>query len=187
MTNRPDIFTNVHKGIRRALFETCLALGTAPDDAVPPALRSQLRTVLHFVHHHGENEDVLLLPLLSDVAPGVHARIRNAHAVIEDALTDLGGRIDNADATELYVQSCSFAALYLEHMREEEMEIENEIRAVLTPQQLQEFGRRSVARTSPADARVMLTWMLPAMQRRDADELLAHLPPDLQCELRALV
>jgi hypothetical protein len=29
MTTTPDIFTNVHKGIRRALFEACLALGRA--------------------------------------------------------------------------------------------------------------------------------------------------------------
>lgn len=187
MPNRPDIFTNVHKGIRRALFDTCVALGKAPEDAVSAALRSQLRTVLHFVRHHGENEDVLLLPMLADTAPTVHARMRDAHAQIDNALRELEGRVDAGGATELYHRSCEFASRYLEHMREEELELEPRIRTALSPVQLQEFGRGSVARTAPADARVMLTWMLPAMQPADAHELLARLPADLQRELSALV
>ena len=183
MPNRPDIFTNVHKGIRRALFETCIALGSAPEDAVPAALRAQLRGVLHFVRHHGENEDLLLLPMLVDTAPGVHARMRDAHTRIDNTLREFDGRIDDGGATELCHRSCDLASLYLEHMREEELELEPQIRRVLSAVQLLEFGRGSVARTAPADARSMLTWMLPAMQPAEARELLAQLPEALQREV----
>lgn len=184
--SRPDIFTNVHKGIRRALFETCLALGRAPEDAVPAALRSQLHEVLHFIRHHGENEDVLLLPMLVDTAPTVHARMREGHARIEHALRDLESRVNTAGASELYHCSCELAALYLEHMREEELELEPQIRSAVSVEQLHEVGRGSVARTAPADARVMLTWMLLAMPSGEANELLARLPADLQRELARL-
>lgn len=187
MTDRPDLFTNVHKGIRSALFQTCALLGSAPDDAVPPALRAQLHDVLHFIRHHGENEDVLLLPMLATSAPAVQARMRDAHAEIEVAIRTLEASIDEGSATELYQCTCAFVARYLDHMHEEEVELEPKIRAVLSVEQLQELGRGSVARTPPADARVMLAWMLPAMQPADARNLMAQLPTALQRELRPLI
>lgn len=187
MTNRPDLFANVHKGIRHALFETCIALGKVADDTVPAALRTQLHSVLHFVRHHGENEDVLLLPMLSTTVPAVEARMREAHAEIEAALLTLEGRVDHGGAAELYNRSCELTARYLEHMREEELELEPQIRAALTAEQLQDFSRGSVARTPAGDARMMLAWMLPAMPPPDASELIARLPADLQRELRAMI
>lgn len=183
MTKPPDLFTNVHKGIRRALFETCIALGRVPDDVLPGALRGQLRGVIQFVRHHGENEDLLLLPLFADTAPTVQARMREEHAEIEAALAALERRVDAGSAVELYHSACELTARYLEHMREEELQLEPQIRAVLTTEQLQDFGRGSVARTSPHDAQMMLAWMLPAMCPLDADALLARLPSDLQREM----
>jgi hypothetical protein len=71
MTNtEPALFTDVHKGIRRALFAACVSLGSAEGDAErEAAARTQLGEALHFVAHHGENEDLLLLPLLRERAP----------------------------------------------------------------------------------------------------------------------
>jgi hemerythrin-like domain-containing protein len=185
MTNRPDLFTNVHKGIRRALFETSISLGKAPGGVVPAPLRTQVRGVLHFVRHHGENEDILLLPMLAETAPAVQQRMRQAHAEIESALHALESTLDHDDAAELYHRICDFAARYLDHMREEELELEPQIRAVLSAEQIQEFGRGSVARTAAEDARAMLSWMLAAMRPNDASELIARLPQALQSELGA--
>ena len=184
MTTQVDLFTNVHKGIRSALFETCVALGKTPDDAVPSALRTQLRNVLHFIRHHGENEDLLLLPILEKAAPTVRARMREAHGEIETAILTLEARADHASATELYHRTCELASRYLEHMREEELELEPQVRQVLTIEQLESVARGSVARTAPADARVMLAWMLPAMHPADAREMMARLPEALRQELR---
>lgn len=187
MTQRPDLFTNVHKGIRRALFETCIALGKLSDEVVPDPLRAQLREVLHFVRHHGDNEDLLLLPMLAEAAPAVYQRIREAHARIEVTLHALEASLAHAGAAELYHRTCELTAHYLEHLREEELELEPQIRALLSPEQLQEFGKGSVARTPPDEARAMLAWMLPAMPSREAGELFARLPAPLQRELGALV
>jgi hypothetical protein len=187
MSNRPDLFTNVHKGIRRALFETCIALGKNPDGDLPAALSAQLSGVIHFVRHHGENEDVLLLPRLAEAAPAVEARMRAAHAEIEAALKALEASILHDGAAALYHRACEFTARYLEHMREEELELEPQIREALSAEQIDAVGRGSVARTAPDQAHAMLTWMLSAMRPLDAEELIARLPPGLQRELRGLV
>lgn len=183
----PDLWTSVHKGIRRALFQTCMALGKVPDDHVPAALRAQLRSVLHFVRHHGENEDLLLLPMIADALPAVHARMRGAHAEIEAALRGLEDRVDHGRGTELYQRACELTARYLDHMRDEEEEFEPQIRATLCTEQLEGVGRGSVARTPLADARAMLGWMLPAMRPADARAFIGRLPPDLAREMRALL
>lgn len=186
-TNAPDIFTNVHKGIRRALFSACTALGRAGDDAARgAAARSVLAEVLRFVAHHGENEDLLLVPRLRSRAPAVAERIERAHHGVGEALAALAAAVEAMPLARLYAEACGFLALYLEHMREEEQELEPAIRAVLSPEELEGFGRESVARTAPTDQRMMLGWMLPAMTQADVDAFLGRLPPGLAATLRPL-
>lgn len=183
----PDLFTNVHKGIRQALFSACLALGRCGDDPKrQDTTRTRLREALRFVAHHGENEDLLLLPLLAQHTPEIFQRIHAAHVRVQAALDALTAALDTATTTILYAQTCSFIALYLEHMHEEEHALEPAIRRALSIEQLGEFGRRSVERTAPADQRMMLSWMLPAMTESDAAKFLDRLPPSLAEELRPL-
>lgn len=180
----PDIFTNVHKGIRRALFESCLALGCAGHDAARgSAARALLRDALHFIAHHGENEDVLLLPMLQQRAPAVAERIAAAHTSMNRAVATLERSVDTSSIDRLYHYACSFTALYLEHMREEELELEPTIRAALSNEELTDAGARSVARTSPADQRLMLGFMLAAMPCADVEALCARLPAAVREQL----
>ncbi|HEX4461796.1 MAG TPA: hemerythrin domain-containing protein, partial [Polyangia bacterium] len=165
-TNAPDIFTNVHKGIRQALFAATTALGRAgADDERLDAARAVLRRALRFVAHHGDNEDVLLLPLLAHAAPAVHARMTAAHAALHEPLAALEASLEVASSAALYARAADFVARYLDHMHEEEHALEPQIRAALTVDQLAQFGRDSVARTAPADQRMMIAFMLPAMPR----------------------
>lgn len=186
-TENPDIFTNVHKGLRRALFFACTELGRAGDDeARGDAARVVLAEVLRFVAHHGDNEDLLLLPRLRERAPGVVERIERAHARVGEALAALVAGALTAPLPALYEGTCGFVALYLEHMREEEQELEPAIRAALSVEELAGFGRESVERTAPADQRMMLGWMLPAMTRADVDAFLGRLPAPMAQQLRPL-
>jgi hypothetical protein len=185
---RPDLFRNVHKGIRRALFDVCLALGRAGDDAPADArLRGVLRDVMHFVAHHGDNEDVLLVPILRRANPALAARMEAAHAPISAALELLVAAIDREPFEALHLRVAAFTALYLAHMDDEERVLEPEIVAALSLGELVEFGRGAVERTAPHDQRAMLGWMLPAMTKVDVDAFLARVPPGLASELRALV
>lgn len=186
-TIAPDIFTNVHKGIRNALFAACTALGRAGDDeARGAAARAVLHDALRFVAHHGENEDLLLVPLLRERAPEVWMRIQQAHARVNEELVALAAAVDAEQPHELYARTCEFLALYLEHMREEEHELEPAIRAALSVEALAGFGRQSVERTAPADQQMMLAWMLPAMTPADVEAFFARLPPESAERLRPL-
>jgi hypothetical protein len=179
-----DLFTNVHKGIRRALFAACTALGRADGDPErETAARALLAQALRFVAHHGENEDVLLLPLVRDRAPDVFAAMTTAHAALDEARAALSAE---APTSALYLAACAFTARYVAHMDDEEQQLEPRIRRVLTVQETIDFGRRSVERTAPADQRMMLGWMLPAMTRSDAAAFLGRLPPAVASELRGL-
>jgi hypothetical protein len=184
-TAQPDLFSNVHKGIRRALFAACASLGRADGDtAREAAARAALAEALHFVAHHGENEDLLLLPLLRERAPQIFARMNSAHSALDEARAAL---TTHQPIASLYLAACAFTSQYLAHMDDEERVFEPTIRAVLSAEQAVAFGRRSVERTAPADQRMMLGWMLPAMTRLDADAFLARVPPALAAELTGLV
>jgi hypothetical protein len=184
-TAQPDLFSNVHKGIRRALFAACASLGRADGDTAREGLaRAALAEALHFVAHHGENEDLLLLPLLRERAPQIFARLNSAHAALDEARAAL--TVHQPIAT-LYLAACGFTSQYLAHMDDEERVFEPAIRAVLSADEAIAFGRRSVERTAPADQRMMLGWMLPAMTRLDADAFLGRVPPALAAQLRLLV
>jgi hypothetical protein len=185
---RPDIFDNVHKGIRKALFDLCSALGRAGDDPVAGAdARRRAHEVVHFLRHHGENEELLLVPLLADRAPDAHARMVNDHAHVQEAIDRFATAIDHEGTFVLYHEACTLTAAYLEHMRVEELELLPRIAAVLTPAECGAFSRESVARTAPADQRMMLGYMLSAMSRADADALIGRIPPAVADALRPLV
>jgi hypothetical protein len=183
MTKHPDLYSNVHKGIRSALFSACAALGRARGDRERETeAKAALTDALRFVAHHGENEDVLLLPLLRERAADVFATMTKDHAAL-DAERERLGAIESVDA--LYLAACAFTARYLAHMDAEERELEEQIRAVVTVEELTTFARMSVQRTAPADQRLMLGFMIPAMASSDAVEILGRLPPALADELRA--
>jgi Hemerythrin HHE cation binding domain len=183
-TSQPDLFTNVHKGIRRALFASCAALGRAAGDgAREAAARLLLADALHFVAHHGENEDILLLPMLRERAPQVYAGMTEAHTALDVARAAL---TFDQPTPDLYLAACAFASQYLAHLDDEERVYESTIRAILSLDEALAFGRRSVERTAPADQRMMLGWMLPSMTTVDAAAFLDRLPAALANELRAL-
>ncbi len=188
MTNpHPDIFRAVHKGIRAALFAACSALGRAAGDAAREAdARAALAEALHFVAHHGENEDLLLLPLLDAHTPDVAAAMRAAHGGLEGRIRALRRDAPGAPLDELEARTAELVARYLDHMRDEELAWEPAIRAALPVGALAGFGRESVARTAPHDQRMMLGWMLRAMTPAEAAELLARLPPALAESMRPL-
>lgn len=184
-TAQPDLYSNVHKGIRHALFTACTALGRATGDASREgAARALLTDALRFVGHHGENEDVLLLPLLRERAPAIFAAMNEEHSSL-DALREALLRVESTE--DLYRASCAFTARYLAHLDEEEQVLEAKIRAVVSTDEMLAFARESVQRTAPADQKMMLGWMVPALPRDAANALLARVPASVADELRSAV
>jgi hypothetical protein len=182
----PDIFTNVHKGLRKALFDLVLALGRAdplPERSQPE--RSLAREVMRFVRHHGDNEDVLLLPLLATHAPALLARMEHAHGEIERDIAAFEALIDDAETTTLHHAAAHFTARYLDHMHFEEVELEPAIRAAVPVGELAAFGPASVARTPEHERPMMLRYVMPAIPRAMALAQLDKMPEALAAQLRA--
>lgn len=185
MTDRPDVFTRVHQGIRRALFDasTALVRSEGHPDAEVAALQL-LDDALLLVIRHGENEDALLLPLLDLRAPEVAHRMRAAHQGIEQELHDLKA-LRTRGASDLYLRLSLFIAHYLEHMAEEELELEPRIRAAISDAELAAESQRAVMRVDPAERIRMLRLMLPALPLSAARTLLEKLPGDVAREVAA--
>jgi hypothetical protein len=184
---KPDIFGNVHKGIRKALCDACVALGRAAGDPQrEQTAKAILRDALRFVAHHGENEDLLLLPLLATRAPQLGETIERAHQQLEIQRSALSRALERGAGSEVYLDACAFTSAYFDHMREEEQLHDPAIRAVLSEDELGEFARKSVERTTPPDQRMMLGYMLPAMARADAEAFLGKISPGLAEELLSL-
>jgi hypothetical protein len=184
----PDLFVNVHKGLRKALFDLVLALGRA--EASPPASaaeRALARQVVGFLRVHGENEDVLIVPLLQDRAPDVVRRIARAHDEVAAELAAFERLIDRAPSPDLFHAACHFTAFYLEHMRLEEVELERPIRDALSEEEAAAIGPRSMARTPEALRIEALGFMLAAMPTAEAEGLLGKLPAPVAAALRPAV
>ncbi len=183
MTDHPDIFTHVHQGIRRALFDASTALARASGDS--EAERMALALVddaLLFVSRHGENEDALLLPLLEARAPDVATFMRDAHHRIDRELQSIR-ELRQSGAPGLYLRFSLFIARYLQHMAEEELELEPRIRAVISDAELTINGKEAVARIDPAERLVMLRLLLPALPLAAAKLMLDRMPESLAEQL----
>ena len=85
-------------------------------DSYKPACAT-LAEALHFIAHHGENEDALLLPLLRERAPLVFRAMTDAHTGLDAARGALAAA---PPGPELYLAVCDFTARYLGHMHDEE-------------------------------------------------------------------
>lgn len=180
----PDLFTNVHKGIRKALFDLVLALGRAADaPAASQRERALARDVVGFLRQHGDNEDALVLPLLEARAPDVFDRMRGAHAEVDAVIDAFAAAVDDAPTSALYTAACHLTSTYLDHTRTEEVELERRIRSVLTDDELRAVGAESVSRTPEAQRPVMIAFVLAAIPRAQAEAHLAKLPPDLAAAL----
>lgn len=175
----PDLFVNVHKGIRRALFETIAALGRAE-----PTARELLATTLHFLEHHGANEDTIMIPIVQERNPALAQRMSQAHEELTPRLEELERAAKSAPLEELFALTNRFLAAYLEHMHEEETVFDPQLRAAFTAEELAAFGLKSVQRTTPADQLMMLGWMLPAMPREEANRFLERVPAETATALR---
>lgn len=185
MAGEPDLFTNVHKGIRAALFEACLRAGrTGEADACAGDVRAFVQDVLRFVVHHGENEDLLMVPSMEAHLPRVARAMSEAHRALEAEIAALREAAVRLPMDELYLALAEFTARYLDHMLVEERDVDPALRRVLDADTLAGFGRDAVARTAPADQRMMLGFMLPAMTPDARAALLARLPAPVADALR---
>ncbi|MGK0274202.1 MAG: hemerythrin-like domain-containing protein [Ilumatobacter sp.] len=191
-TESLDLYREVHKGLRLALFELARAAG-ALDPADHPssdAFCEQFADVdMMLQTHHAHEDDPLLSALLEDhVSTALIDRIHAEHVLTDQRLAELRVLVaelsQGTDTTEaIYDAVTTFIAAYLVHMEVEERQVMPVIQNGASIEKLMAVQMAIRTSVPPMDMCVFLRCMLPAMNPQERTAMLAGMkmgaPPEI--------
>lgn len=183
MSGAPDVFGIIHKGLRKAMFELCLALGRV-DLAHPEQWDSARRSALEVVRCidlHTAAENTLLLPMLEARAPLHFERMAHSHGDLDEVRAKVLEAVE-LDGEALYHEACAFTAQHLEHMREEEVVHLPVIHIHVSRDELLRYERQAAALAPPEDRMMLLGHMAGAVNGPELDKLLGRLAATFPAE-----
>ncbi|MGC3996746.1 MAG: hemerythrin domain-containing protein [Anaeromyxobacter sp.] len=174
-TERFDLYTAVHKGIRAQLFEAATWAGRTDFARAGEAAAAAARVarLLAFLEEHAEKEDAVLMPELQRLAPEVHADLQGEHARVDGLHRELHGLLDRlATAGEaervalgrrLQERLSRLTAEHLRHMDREEGEATRAFHAHRSDEELGALHGRILASIPPARMADWSAIMIPAL------------------------
>jgi hypothetical protein len=188
MTNvaRPDLFTPIHKTIRRVMFETAIQLArtdfNAGDD-VAAATRAA-GDCLAWMREHAEHEDRVVIPELARFDAVLAGQLEAEHPALERLAIDvdcLWPRLAAAEpglaraqlGGELHRRFLALVAAQLRHMDREEREVNAVLWANLGDQDLLQINRRIVSGIAPERLRQVFPVMEASLNRPERELLAA--------------
>jgi hypothetical protein len=179
-----NLYGEVHKGLRHALFALTEAAGSldAADAEARTDLAARVTATVELFHSHHAHEDDFVKPLLDEAAPELSSIVDAGHEVIDQLLDGLGRRAaeleqsTGADAVvaslSLYYELATFTARYLDHMAFEEGDVMTALRSAVTTAELFELDMALRQSIDPVTMCRFITIMAPAA---NPDELTAML------------
>jgi hypothetical protein len=190
-----DLYREVHKGLRLALFDLTVAVGRA--DLETAAARADVVTrtqaVIRLLHAHHGHEDVFIQPLVEAGAGRLASVIEDGHTETEQDLLEIEARLERLTAAddedgvrvgqELYGFLALFTARYLAHMALEEGSVMQALRDAFSLEEL--FGCEVAIRSTVAPPLMVefMAFMLPAMNTGERTSMLggmkAGAPPEI--------
>jgi hemerythrin-like domain-containing protein len=198
---RTEVFINVHKGLRQALFGLGLMLGKADwdDHAEVFAVETDFKKLLHFLREHATNEDDFSFPLLESRSEGATQAEREEHRRLDAELNRLEAdfillkkNTDNRwkNSYEFYRAFNRFLSGYLAHMEREEGFITETLYQHFTDEEIEKDIQKIIQRTSPADMGMMLGYMIPGMNPDERFKFISKLkknaPPEVFGKVKGL-
>lgn len=184
MANRPDIYSKVHKGLRKALFDLSYTTGNTDfrNDASLVALAKFYHDVVKFLREHEKNEELYQLPLLERKIPGSVNQDNLEHEIIEKKINLLNRSFNNLISSSngdrklkgevFYHLLNEFISDYLNLMRDEELETVRLFYEHCTDEEINSAFKNIVANTTPQDLMIMLKYIIPAINDNERIELL---------------
>lgn len=179
-----DLFTTVHKGLRAALFGAAGRAARAdfaePEEAA--AVVAEVRRALRFVDEHARLEEAWIVPVVARHCPELAAELRNDHVrsgggggellrILDRfagappaARLSLGRKVNERLAARI--------ADELRHFEREELAANRVLWANCDDGELDALRRRIVATLAPERRIDWLELLLPAVNRREREELL---------------
>ena len=186
---RFDMFTPIHKALRRSLFDTALALGrTSFASADESAAAERLvADCMEFMREHAAHEDRQVLPEIARLAPELASIIRDGHPELERAaiaVESLWPRLAALPAAaaeerqalggELTRRFHAFVADEIVHMDREERELNALLWGRLTDAEIMAISNRITTSIAPERMRTWGELLLPALSGPEREAMLAR-------------
>jgi hypothetical protein len=190
-----DLYRDIHKGIRAALFGVTASAGRVDpsDRGARAAVAAEVDGVVALLASHAEHEDAAIQPGLEVHLPDLADRVVTDHVTLEHRMDDLRALAAEAVAApandqrnrvhHLYLDLASFTAAYLAHQDLEERILMPALEAAIGLEAVIAIHESIIGNIPPAELADSLAIMLPAMNTDDRTELLggmqAGAPPEV--------
>lgn len=169
---RDDLFTTIHKALRKGLFDVTVRAGatdwTEPTDVA--AFRSEWLPLLDLLRSHSRHEDTHVLPLLTRRGPAVAAATAEQHDDVDGLLEYVAERVDAAClahdpalGVDVYRELARYVAGYLTHLHFEETEVMPQIWATCTDEEIAVARGALMAEITPDERAYTMRLLVPAI------------------------
>lgn len=181
---RVDLYATVHKGVRKALFEAVVRLGSADlqDAASARSATGAVLDVLRMLDVHTRVENAVIQPRLEALAPFVARMLAGDHQGHEREMSELRALCERVIAAapaerpaigrDLYRRLALFAADQLQHMAREEEQGNRALWACLSDEALLEIQARIVGSFTPDQLLDQAALVTPALDPEERQRLL---------------
>lgn len=176
-----------HKALRNAISQVITRAGNTDYSSLEETtlLAEHASEVFAMLHKHADDENEVVLKELNERVPGAandnmedHVRIEANQAKLESAIAYIhasvkDGKDMHEDGHKFYQELSAYYSDYLNHMAEEESEIQQLLWDNFNDDELIQHRIKIMARMQPGQ---LLTWMkyiLPALNQRERIGLLS--------------
>lgn len=183
---RADLFTVIHKAIRRMLFELGAIIQSADftDTAVIEDVARRVDATITMMDEHAEHEDLRIFPVVREHEEQIASELDGEHRALEakqeavrEAVAALRAAGDKdtriAAGNALHTRFNEMAAYCLTHMSHEEATALPATWTHLNDAQIIEIRTNIQMNTPPVRYGDWLKWMLPAMNINEMAQMLA--------------
>ncbi|MBO9540899.1 hemerythrin domain-containing protein [bacterium] len=189
-----DFYTNIHKALRRELFNVSVLAGST-DVSDPEALarlRAAFTEVAALLRDHARHEDDFLHPVLGLHVPDELPPLESEHAELEHRLDELEHQLSRLETAEpeshtaglgFYRALNRYISDYLAHQDREESDVQPRLWACESQGDLGAMMGRFVAALAPHDILRNAAYMLPALSPAERAAHLSKLQRSTSPEL----
>jgi hypothetical protein len=202
-TGRVDLYREIHKGLRNALFTLTFRAGRldpAVDEPVTELVDESRQVIGLLRSHHEHEEQPALEEIIEAHAPSLVAVIDAQHNTLAERLEWLASRADELAAAPgaaratiahaYYLELAAFTSAYLAHLDDEERVVMPALAAKCDDAELGGVAQAILASVRPEQQVVGLTMMLPALNPAERGELVGRIrasaPPEAFAGVRAI-
>lgn len=184
---RVDLYRLPHRGLRAAMAQALVNVGTAATDQQSLAVvADEVEALALLCKKHLEHENAFVHPAMEQRTPGSSRNTADDHIGHERAIERLNGLVGQLRTRplaarardlldQLYRTLALFVADNLEHMDLEERHNMRVLQAVYSDAELLALEHALVASIAPDIMLKFMRWMLPAMSAAERSEFLGQM------------